>query len=361
MLMRRGWLIGLAGLAVAVVVLVAGTVTVARAADRDNSSMCAYFSDSIGLYSGNPVTQMGYPIGTVTGVEPKGAMVRVDFDLSVDRKLPADVKAVIRSRSLLADRQLELVGNYDGGPQLSADHCISIDETATPKSLSEITGSASDFLKALSPDNTESVATAVAGLDEALKGQGDNIHALLTNAAGAMSDPDQMVADVGSIITNLAPFSTTALDNWSTAKKVLAVMPKDLEVASTGLWAGVIEFIEGLGPVVAVIYDMQRNYGGEIEAALDYASVGLRIAAGRSDDIKQFLDGIPAMASLVKADASAPGVSIRHPRIELRAGNGKVLCRALEAVRPGSCSVVGDRVRINDLNALDGVLAQARR
>ncbi|WP_162904433.1 MlaD family protein [Gordonia rubripertincta] len=359
--MKRGWLIALTGLALAVVVLVAGTMTVARATDRSGSSRCAYFSESIGLYTGNPVTQMGYPIGTVTDVEPKGAQVRVDFDLSVDRKFPANVKAVIRSRSLLADRQLELVGNYEGGPELPADQCISIDHTATPKSLSEITGSASDFLKALSPDNTESVATAVAELDEALKGQGDNIHSLLTSAAGAMSDPDQMVADVGSIITNLAPFSTTALENWSTAEEMLAVMPKDLEVASTGLWAGVAEFIDGLGPVVAVIYDIQRNYGGDVEAALDYASVGLRIAAGRSDDIKQLLEGIPAMASLVKTDTAAPGVRIRHPRVEVRAANGKVLCQALQAVRPGSCSVVGDRVRISDLNALDGVLAQARR
>jgi ABC-type transporter Mla subunit MlaD len=214
-------------------------------------------------------------------------------------------------------------------------------------------------LKALSPDGTESVAVAVAELDNGLRGQGDNLHELLTHAAGAMSDPDQMVADVGSIITNMAPFSTTTLENWSTLREVLAVMPKDLEVASSGLWDGVATFIDGLGPLIAVLYDVQRNFGNDINAGLGYASIGLRIAAGRSADLKRLLGGLPAMASLVRADSG--GFRIEHPRIEFKTPSGAALCKAVNVTRPGSCVVAGDRVRVNDLGVLDAVLGQAGR
>jgi len=342
-----------------VVALVAGMVAYVRAATDENASRCAYFTDSIGLYTGNPVTQMGYRIGTVTRIEPQGHRVRVDFELDVDRAIPRDVKAVIRSKSVLADRSLELVGNYEAGPELIAGECIAIHRTSTPKSLSEITGSAADFLKALSPDDTESIDVVVAELDKALKGQGDNINQLLTHASGAMTDPDQMVADVGSIITSMAPLSTTTLQNWSTLKDVLAVMPKDLEVAATGLWDGVATFIDGLGPLIAVLYDAQRNYGHDINAGLDYASIGLRIAAGRSDDLKRLLGGLPAIANLVRAD---PGqFRIAHPWIEVKTPSASALCKSLNAVRPTSCAGAGNRARISDLGVLDAVLGQAER
>lgn len=90
----------------------------------ERASYCANLPDSIGLYVGNPVTQMGYQIGTVTSIGPSFTHVRVDFSVTERRSLPRDVKAVVRSPSILADRSLELVGNYSGGSQLEADNCI---------------------------------------------------------------------------------------------------------------------------------------------------------------------------------------------------------------------------------------------
>jgi ABC-type transporter Mla subunit MlaD len=75
-------------------------------------------SDSVGLYVGNPVTQMGYKIGTVDGITPRDTSVEVRFTINERRPIPRDVKAVTRSTSILADRSLELVGNYSSGPQL---------------------------------------------------------------------------------------------------------------------------------------------------------------------------------------------------------------------------------------------------
>lgn len=40
------------------------------------SQYCAFMPDTIGLYVGNPVTQMGYPIGKVTAITPGATQVR---------------------------------------------------------------------------------------------------------------------------------------------------------------------------------------------------------------------------------------------------------------------------------------------
>lgn len=354
-----GWTV--VALFVTACIVVAAVTFVGNATSKKQSSFCAYLSDSVGLYVGNPVTQMGYPIGTVSQIKPQPERARVEFDVDTDRPLPAGVEAVIRSKSLLADRSLELVGNYAAGPKLAGDQCISIDRTATPKSLSEITGSASDFLRALSPEDTDSVASAVNGVDTALKGQGDSMNRLLKHAAGAMTSPDQMVADVGSIITDLAPFSTTTLDNWSTAKDVLAVLPQDLEVASDGLWEGVTTFIGGLGPLVADLYDVQKNYGEDINAILGYASVGLKIAASRSDDIKGLLSSIPSMAGFLRTTSSGTGLQVSPPKVDVRSPDPTTLCRQVNRVRAKSCEVVNDHARLSDLRILDAVLSGGQR
>lgn len=98
---------------------------------EDIAAYCALMPDTIGLYVGNPVTQMGYPIGTVTSIKPEATHVRVDFSVTENRQLPGDVKALIRSPSILADRSLELVGNYAGGPELDSKNCIPTDARTT--------------------------------------------------------------------------------------------------------------------------------------------------------------------------------------------------------------------------------------
>lgn len=341
-------------------VAAAGTVAFTSVQAEQDSRYCAYFADSIGLYVGNPVTQMGYDVGSVENIEPQGDRVRIDFRIDADRAFPADVKAIIRSKSLLADRSLELVGNYSAGPELPSGECIALTDTATPKSLSEITGSASDFLQAVSSSDTDSVAIAVQGLDDALKGQGENMNELFANAEGAMTNPDRAVADVGTIVTDLAPFTTTTLDNWDTAKKLLAVLPEDLEVGASGLWDGVTAFIGGLSPVLADILDIQTNYGDDINGILGDASTALRLASTRSGDIGELFSVIPVMSRLVaeQPDGGA-ALQIAPPQIAVGTPDPQLLCTAINTVAPTTCTPTGDGVLLRDLGILDGVLAGA--
>src|SRR5262249_27311995 len=158
--------------ALSAAVVIGPTSSCAPANQPSASHYCAMMPDTIGLYVGNPVTQMGYGIGKVTGISAGPTSVRVDFSVTEQRTLPDNVKAVIRSPSILADRSLELVGNYRGGPRLDADGCIPLERSVSPKTLSEVIGSADTFLKSVNPDGSTNLGDTVRGLDQLARNNG---------------------------------------------------------------------------------------------------------------------------------------------------------------------------------------------
>ncbi|WP_330254960.1 MlaD family protein [Nocardia sp. NBC_00565] len=317
----------LIGTAVIAAVTATGTITYARAAGAGTaraSGYCALMADGVGLYVGNRVTQMGYSVGRIDGVRPEGDHVEVSFSLDTGREYPADVRAVTRSKSILADRSLELVGNYEEGPRLARGRCIALQATATPKSLSEITGSAGDFIDHIAPDDgTRSVAQAVDGLTRALAGNGDPAHQLMQTAAQAMASPDRMVSDIGAIIHESAPLTSDALAHWSSIHHVLDIMPTVLTSATYGLWPGVNDLLVGMGPLVAVLYEIQTQYGADIWPMADQLADVIHLAATRAGDIAKFLEVIPPIAAFLgTVGRNESAVRYRPPTVMVSAPDG---------------------------------------
>ncbi len=90
-----------------------------------------------------------------------------------DDRSPADAKAVTRSTSILADRALELVGNYEVTQKLSPPGgCIPLGRSLTPKSLSQVIGSSTNFINSINPAGSDNIGQMVTGIDEAIRGQG---------------------------------------------------------------------------------------------------------------------------------------------------------------------------------------------
>lgn len=302
---RRGRLaVGIATV-LAVAALVAGAVTgyayVAGGASTPAARYCANMAESVGLYVGNPVTQMGYRVGEVTQIEPGGDHVRVTFELSGGRDYPADVRAVTRSKTVLADRSLELVGNYRGGPRLEPGRCIATSRTATPRTISGITDSATEFLAAaIPPDSREVLAGTAGGLAKALRGRGGDAEALMENAAAAMAQPDQLIADVGRTIQNLAPVTTTALSNWEDLRQIFTKLPLVAQSVNTGLWTGLHNNAVGIDKLSATVYDIQVNYGDIIWPLMDELAVGIHLAAARSQDIGAILSSFPSLVGFAR-------------------------------------------------------------
>ncbi|MET7773187.1 MlaD family protein [Nocardia sp. NPDC005366] len=357
----------LVGILVIVGVVAAGGIGFA-AVDSDREStdgFCVRMPDSIGLYEGNSVTQMGFQVGKVDRIRPAGDHVEIGFTLDGGRRFPADVKAVTRSKSILADRSLELVGNYESGPELTAGECIPLEHSYTPKSISEIAGSAADFIDELSPaDGRQSMRNAVVGFEEALRGQGQNARAMMLHASAAANNPDQLIADIGSIILDMAPLTDDALRQWSSIQSILDQMPA-VVAAGIGLWPGTIDVCVGVGWLVNVLHDVHTEYGDLLWPMLrGPLAEAIHLAAARSGDIASLLESIPSVAAMLRQQSGDDGsmtVAYQPPTVRIEAADSAAVCEALNHLAPGTCTPTATgQAQIPATGLLDLVLAKGR-
>ncbi|WP_338066889.1 MlaD family protein [Mycobacterium timonense] len=73
---------------IAALVLAFCATSCGRSPENKAIEFCAILSDSVGLYLSNPVTQMGYKIGTVKTIEPRDTEVKVGFTIDDKRAIP---------------------------------------------------------------------------------------------------------------------------------------------------------------------------------------------------------------------------------------------------------------------------------
>jgi virulence factor Mce-like protein len=334
---------------------------------EQNAEYCAIMPDAVGLYVDNEVTQMGVRIGKVTSVTPEALHVRVEFTAN-ERPLPEDVKAVIRSPSILADRSLELVGNYDSGPQLRAGECIPLGRSATPKSLSQVIGSATDFINAINPEGSTNVNDVVKGIDKSLLGQGPGVNQLLATTSAVLDSPDQAVGDISSITKNLAVLTSTARAIDPTVKQVLTDLqrlgPDLAELASTIPYVFV-----GLTQAISTVADIERELGGELQQTLDVVSVAVRKLAGRApfyaslaNVAPRLINGIANFAE-TRGNTGAAAFTLRYrpPLYRVRTPDGAFQCGYMNAAVPGSCANVAGTPYAVDVALLQYVLTLAAK
>ncbi|MCV6980143.1 MCE family protein [Mycolicibacterium pulveris] len=352
----------LAALVVAIVTVAAAVAGCGAGEHAAERTYCALMADGIGLYAGNAVTQMGFRIGTVTSVEPGLHDVRVGFILSSPRQIPADVKAVIRSMSILADRSLELVGNYTHGPELANDSCIPLERTATPKTLSEIVGSIATFTDTLSPEDSTDVAGTIAGLDRAFAGQGARTREFLTRLSNVLETPDQAISDIGSILTNMAHLTGELSAVRGTLKQVMldaeATTP-DLVVATDG----VRRMTRTLPLLVTAVADLERELGEQTQLVLDTVSVPLRKASPHARALSDLLNPVPGWIMTASDRFNEQGLQLkwRPPMFRIRTQDGLLLCGIMNSRVPGSCADVAGTPYAVDVALLQYAITEASR
>lgn len=325
-----------------------------------SAKYCAIMPDSVGLYEGNEVTQMGYPVGKVTSIDPSMRNVRVEFSMAEKRPLPANVRAVIRSTSILADRSLELVGNYESGPKLTADECIPLDQSFTPKSLSEVVGASTDFLNSINPSGSDNVGDIVNLVDQAIQGQGPGINSLWTRSSALLDSPDEPIGDIGTIIKNLAVLTSTVSEIRGTLKQVLYDANASLPDAATAVWGG-DKIFAGLVPLVDMISDLESQLGGEIQQTLDVVSVAVRKLSPRAPFYAKLLNPVPRWINGTANVLNNHQFSIRYrpPLYRVRTPDGVATCNIMNASMPGSCANVQGTPYAVDVALLQYVLTQA--
>jgi len=332
-------------------------------AGTPHGEYCAIMPDSVGLYPANPVTQMGYPIGKVKVITPSDRDVRVDFTVTEHRPLPRDVKAIIRSTSILADRSLELVGNYESGPQLSAGECIPLTRSSAPKSLSEVIGSATTFINSINPSGSTNIGDVIRGLDQATHNNGAGINQLLTTSSAVLDSPDQAINDIGSIITNLAQLTAVLKEIRGPLKDILYDALQTTPEVDASVQAGE-RLVEGTTWAAPLVMDLENNLGQEIQFTLDSVGVSLRKLSSHAPRLANLLNPVPwwinTLANHFNNRSFTP-LRYRPPLYRIHTPDGVALCNIMNASMPGSCANVQGQPYAVDAALLEYVFAQAAK
>jgi phospholipid/cholesterol/gamma-HCH transport system substrate-binding protein len=343
------------------VVAALGCASCTSSNKTEAAAYCAMMPDTVGLYVDNPVTHLGYPIGKVAAITPTAQSVRVDFTIDRGQSIPADAKAVTRSTSILADRALELVGDYTAGPHLSAGGCIPLNRSLTPKSLSEVIGSSTTFINSINPAGSDNVGQMVAGIDQAVRNQGPNANKLLTTTSSVLDSPDQAIGDLGSITNNLRQLTTMLVDLQPTLKGVFDDGANNVAKEASDVFGGVDDAFEGLLPVFDAAAGIEKELGPTIQQLLDAVSVAIRKGTPRAPFYASLLNVAPRVLNgLVNlANNHQFTLHYRPPLYRLRTPDGVAQCNIMNASMPGSCANVHGTPYAIDVALLQYVLTQA--
>lgn len=361
--------------AIAALAVVVSATACSGQHQNQSREFCALMSDSVGLYVGNPVSQMGYNIGTVDAIVPRGRDVEVKFKITEDRAIPHDVKAVTRSPSILADRTLELVGNYSSGPKLKAGECIPRNRTFTPLSISQVIGSATDFVNGINPAGSNNIKDALHGIDEAAHGNGAAINKLLTVSSDLLDNPNQAIADLGSVIRNTAKLSSILVKKRDPLKKILQDLP-DLAPDLVKVSDGANDISHPIAESLVFISDLELRFGNELQILLDTVGDLVRHGVWHYKGYMNILNPIPRWISGLAGEppGAESGAIVKHinnhifdlirwrpPLFRIRTPNGLLTCGQLNAASPGSCTDVQGTPYMVDVALLQYVLTEAQR
>ena len=322
---------------------------------------CATMPDSVGLYVGNPVTHLGYPIGRVSSITPSAQSVRVDFEIDGGRTIPADAKAITRSTSILADRALELVGDYDKTDHLSPGKCIPLDRSLTPKTLSEVVGASTTFLNSVNPAGSSNVADIVTAIDEAARNQGPGANKLLTTTSSVLDSPDQAIGDLASITRNLGQLTGTLNDLNPTTRQVFDDLASSVGNEISETFLGAADAFQGIINIIAAAQGIEKELGPQVQQLLDAIAVMLRKATPRAPYYASLLNVAPRVLNgfINLANNHDFTLHYRPPTYRLRAPDGVAQCNIMNASMPGSCANVKGTPYAVDVALLQYVLTQA--
>lgn len=344
----------------AVAGVVAGLTSCSADAGSQAISHCALLPDAVGLYVGNPVSQMGYPIGTVDRITPGPMSVQVDFTLTEPRPLPNDVRAVVRSTSILADRALELVGNFDGDAALAPGECVPLGRSMTPKSLSEVIGAANTFVEGISPEMSSNIGDVIKQLDEAAIDSGVGVNQILSTSSALLDNPDSAISDMASIISNLAFLTDSLVEMRDPMKQII-----NDAVVTTPYLVGAVDgaqtMAEPLDEVITILSDLEVRAGEELQLTLEATADAMRILTPHARGLASLLDPLPWWINGATHHFNNREfvMSFRPPLYRIRTPNGPVVCHFMNLSMPGSCANVAGQPYGVDINLLQYVFLNA--
>ena len=205
-----------AGALVMVLALVALVVGVQLYRKLTNTTVVAYFSETLALYPGDKVQIMGVRVGSIDKIEPAGDRMRVTFYYSNKYKVPANATASILNPSLVASRTIQLSPPYTDGPVLKDGAMIPIERTQVPVEWDQLRDSINGILRQLGPTPEQPkgpFGELIESAADNLAGKGKKVHDTLNSLSEALTALNEGRGDFVSITRSLAQFISALYQN----------------------------------------------------------------------------------------------------------------------------------------------------
>jgi len=259
---------------------VAFGVEVENPFEPDELEVVAEFERAVGLYEQSRVFADGVEVGEVTGIEVLPDRVRVEMTVH-DVAVRADTEAILRLRSLIGERYVELTGLWTGeGDQLRSGDVIPLDRTVVPAEITEVLDEAARVSREL---DGQALGRVIDELAVVVGEDGAVVEALLdeladagATVAGQADEIDELIVSLDTAVATLAEKDQTVvsvLRNGTTVSQALLAQQGALDAAVTS--------IDRIVGELATFTGEQRE--GLADLTGDLSTIGQVLAAHRAD------------------------------------------------------------------------------
>ncbi len=288
----------------------AAALLIGSARETNRIRVVAYFQNSNGVFVGVDVRIRGVTVGKIDAIEPQPTTVKITFWVDGSYPVPADVKAVILSPTLVTARSIQLTPPYRSGPTLPDDAVIGEDRTAVPMEWDDFRGQLERLTEALEPTEAGGVSTLGSFINttaDNLRGQGPAIRDAIIKLSQALSSLGDHSDDMFTSVKTLSSLVSALQDSTVLIRQLNRNLASvtGLLADDPGEVAHAIEDMNAvLGEVKAFVADNRESIGTTSEKL---ASVS-QVLVESIDDIKQFLHAAPTgQANLINSYQPAQG------------------------------------------------------
>ncbi|GAA1315072.1 MCE family protein [Pseudonocardia xinjiangensis] len=299
----------------------------------------AYFTSAAALFEDNSVRVLGVPVGTITEVEPQGTQVRVEMRITDSAlKLPADVRAVVVSPSLVTGRYVQLTPTWSSGPELADGAVIPRERTAVPLGVDDLTRAATDLANALGPNGVNAKGALSDVLDvgaENLDGNGQKVNDTIRNLGELSGTLANSRDDLFGTVTELQKFTSMLADNDDQVREFngrLADVSGFLADERGDLGTAVSELSIALGEVADFVRDNRASLQSNVDRLTDVTAVLVK----QQKALAEILDIAPAgLSNLANTyNGSSGTLDTRADVNELSLPPIVLVCQALKRGTP---------------------------
>lgn len=305
------------------------------------NKVTAYFNTTVGIYAGSDVRVLGVKVGKVDSVQPQGDVVKVVFNVDSSVPLPADAQAAVVTPTVVADRYVQVLPVYKGGPKMADNAVIPKDRTATPVELDQLAKSLQQTSTALGPKgaNASGALSNLLNTGAAnLNGNGAALGGTIDQLSKAVDTLSNSRGNLFATVTNLQSFVSTLAANDQQVQQFtqqLATLSHFLAGERTDLGAALQQLSVALGQVASFVRDNRDSLSKNVTGLAAVTDVVVK----QRGALAEFLDTAPIAASnLINSYNAASGTLDTRLNFNELSDPGLLLCNLIKPAQltPGN-------------------------